>query len=54
MSEINDNKELSEGNFYINLKLTNQYKWKYPIIKAEYKMGTYKKGSFCGGSNLKC
>ena len=52
VSEINDTEELPEGIFLINLKLINQYQQKYPSLKAKYKMGKYKKCSFCGGSNI--
>ena len=52
MSEINYTKELPEGIFSIELKLIDQYQRKYPILKDNYKMGTYNKGSFNGGSNI--
>ena len=50
--EINDTEELPEGNFPVNLKLINQYQWKYPSLMAKYNMGTYNKGFLCGGSNM--
>ena len=37
---------------WINFKLINQYQQKYPSLKAKYKMGTYQKDSFPGGSNI--
>ena len=52
MSEINDIEKLPEGIFPFNLKFTQKYQWKKPIIKAKYKYGTYQKGYFRGGSNI--
>ena len=52
VSEIIDNKGLSEGDFTINFKLTNQYQHKDPRLKTEDKMGTCQKYSFRGGSNI--
>ena len=52
VSETNDTKELPEGTFPINFKLTQKYQQTEPSIKFEYKDGTYYKGYFCGGSNI--
>ena len=51
VSEINDIKEISVGNFPINLKLIQKYQRSEPILMTKYKNGTYHKGSLCGGSN---
>ena len=51
MSEINDIKEITEGNFPINLKLIEKYQRTEPILMAKYKYGKYHKGYFHGGSN---
>ena len=52
MPEINDNEEIPEGNFPINLRLIKEYQWTEPSLMDKYKDGTYHKGSFCGGSNI--
>ena len=52
MSEFNDTKELSEDIFPINTQLIDQYQRKDPILGDKYKMSTYKKGYFRGGSNI--
>ena len=46
LSEINDTEELPEGDFPINLKLTDQYQRKYPSLMAKYNMDTCKTVSF--------
>ena len=53
MSEIYDTKELPEFIFPINLNIVNKYQQKYPKLKEEYEMGTYQKGYFRGGSNIR-
>ena len=50
--EINDTKELPEGNLPINLKLIQKYQRLEPRIIDKYKTGTYHKGSFRGCSNI--
>ena len=40
VSEIDDNEEIPEGTFPINLKLTKRYQRLEPIIRAKYKDGT--------------
>ena len=52
VSEINDTKEIPEGNFPINLKLIQKYQREEPSIKDKYKYFTYHKGSCFGGSNI--
>ena len=52
MSEINDTEEIHEGNFPINLKFIKQHQRKHPRLFSKYKEGAYKKGYFCGGSNI--
>ena len=52
MSEINETKELREDTFPINLKLTQEYQRLEPSIGDKYKIDTYRKSSFCGGSNI--
>ena len=52
MSEINNTKEIPEGNFPINLKLIAKYQLAEHILIAKYKDGTYHKGYFRGGSNI--
>ena len=52
MSEINDIKELPEGNFPINLKLIQIYQRLEPSILAKYENGTYQEVSFCGVINI--
>ena len=49
MSEINDNEEIPEGNFPINLKLIKEYQWIEPSLMDKYKYGTYHKGSLFEG-----
>ena len=53
MLKINDTKQLPEGIFTINFKIIDQYKWKDPILKDEYKTGTYKIDNFYEGINIK-
>ena len=53
VSEINDIEDLTESNLPINLNHIDQYERKNPSLLAKYEMGTYQKGSFCGGSNIK-
>ena len=52
MSDINDTKELSEGNFDFNLILIKQHQRKELILLYIYKDGTYQKCSFRGESNI--
>ena len=52
MSEINDTKEIPEGIFPINLRLTQKHQRSEPSIKVKYKDGTYHKGYFRGGINI--
>ena len=52
MSEINDTKEIPEGNFPINLKIIEQHQQKYPRLVAKYKEGAYHTSSFRGVSNI--
>ena len=52
MSEINDTKEISEGNFPININLIKKNQRSGPSIIDKYKDGTYNKGYFCGGINI--
>ena len=51
MSEINEIEELPEGNFPINLKLTNQYQLQDPRLMAEYNI-YIKTGYFFGEINI--
>ena len=48
MSEINDIKEIPEGDFPINLTLLKYYKRKKLILMSKYKDGAYHKSSFSG------
>ena len=52
MSGINDIKEIPEGAFPIDIKLTKKYQRAEPSIIAKYKDGKYHKGSFCGGIDI--
>ena len=52
VSEINDTEEFPEVIFPINFKIINQHQRKYSSLKASYKMGTYQKVYFLGGSNI--
>ena len=52
MSDINDIEELTGFIFPVNLKISNQYQQKYPILMSEYKTRKYKSDSFRGGSNI--
>ena len=52
MSEINDNEELPDGIFPINLKCIDQYQRKDPSLLDKYDMGTYHKGYFREGNNI--
>ena len=52
VSEINDNEEIREGRFPINLKLINQHQRKDSILMDKYKEGMHHKGLFFGGSNI--
>ena len=52
MSEINDIKEMPEGNFPINLKLITKYQRTEPSLMAKYEDGTHHKGFFGGGINI--
>ena len=52
MSKINDTEELTESIFPINLKLIQKYQRSEPRIIAKYNNGMYRKGYFCGGSNI--
>ena len=49
MPEINDNEEIPEGNFPINLKLIKEYQRKEPSLMDKYKDGTHHKGYFGSG-----
>ena len=51
MSEINDTKEIPEGNLPIHLKFTQAHQRDEPSTTDKYKYGTYHKGYFRGGSN---
>ena len=51
MSGINDIKEIPEGAFPIDIKLTKKYQRVEPSIIAKYKDGKYHKGYFRGLSN---
>ena len=46
MPEINDIKEITEGNFPVNLKLISKYQQLEPILMDKYEDCTYHKGSF--------
>ena len=46
MPKINDNEEIPEGNFPINLRLIKEYQWTEPRLMDKYKDGTYHKGCF--------
>ena len=52
MSENNYTEELPEGIFTINFKKIKQCQLKDPSLLTKYDMGTYQKGSFCGGSHI--
>ena len=52
LSEINDNKETTEGNLSINLYLIQKYQRAKPSMIDKYTNGTYHKGYFCGGINI--
>ena len=45
VSEINDIKEILDGNFPINIKLIPKYQQTEPSLLVKYKDGTYHKGS---------
>ena len=48
MSEIDNIEELPEGVFSINLKIIDQYQFKYLSIMAKYNTSKYKTGYFRG------
>ena len=52
MSEINYTEEIPEDILCIHLKIIDKYEWKYSSLKNKYKMCTYQKGYFRGGSNI--
>ena len=52
MSEINDIKEIPDGNFPIKLKLIQKHQREKPSITAKYKSGTYHNGYFYRVSNI--
>ena len=52
VSDINDIKELHEGNFLINLNFIYQYQRKNPNLMDTYNKCIYKTGYFRGGSNI--
>ena len=55
MAEINEIKELPEGNFPINLKFIQQHQQSQPRIISKYKYGIYHKVFFrgCGNDKIK-
>ena len=51
MLEINGISKLPVNIFPVNLKIFDQYQWKYTSLMVKYKIGTYKSGSVCIGSD---